>query len=166
MQDKNPLSTFGPDLNEFSRDVNFLTLAKNSDFIYLRASGSGTGKLRIDNKFLEFSKECRRLGIPCGAYHFGNPSKDLDSAVIQADQFIDVLQQGFGDGEYGDLFPVLDVETPTDKSLTTTELVNWIDRFRDRFEEKTRRRLMLYTGLFFIVLYDDFKVPGKGYRQW
>ena len=47
MQDKNPLSTFGPDLNEFSRDVNFLTLAKNSDFIYLRASGSGTGNLRI-----------------------------------------------------------------------------------------------------------------------
>ncbi|XZK20584.1 GH25 family lysozyme [Clostridium perfringens] len=163
MQDKNPLSTFGPDLNEFSRDVNFLTLAKNSDFIYLRASGSGTGKLRIDNKFLEFAKECRRLGIPCGAYHFAKPSKDLDSAVIQADQFIDVLQQGFGDGDYGDLFPVLDVETPTDKSLTTTELVNWIDRFRDRFEEKTRRRLMLYTGLFFIGLYDDFKVPGKGY---
>ena len=90
MQDKNPLSTFGPDLNEFSRDVNFVTLAKNSDFIYLRASGSGTGKLRIDKKFLEFAKECRRLGIPCGAYHFAKPSKDLDSAVIQADQFIDV----------------------------------------------------------------------------
>ena len=152
MQDKNPLSTFGPDLNEFSRDVNFLTLAKNSDFIYLRASGSGTGKLRIDKKFLEFAKECRRLGIPCGAYHFAKPSKDLDSAVIQADQFIDVLQQGFGTGDYGDLFPVLDVETPTDRSLTPTELVNWIDRFRDRFEEKTRRRLMLYTGLFFIGL--------------
>lgn len=163
MQDKNPLSTFGPDLNEFSRDVNFLTLAKNSDFIYLRASGSGTGKLRIDNKFLEFAKECRRLGIPCGAYHFAKPSKDLDSAVIQADQFIDVLQQGFGDGDYGDLFPVLDVETPTDKSLTTTELVNWIDRFRDRFEEKTRRRLMLYTGAFFIDEYNNFYVPGRGY---
>ena len=88
MQDKNPLSRFGPDLNEFSRDVNFSILSKNSDFIYLRASGSGTGKLRIDNKFLEFAKECRRLGIPCGAYHFGKPSKDLDSAVIQADQFI------------------------------------------------------------------------------
>ena len=58
MQDKNPLSTFGPDLNEFSRDVNFETLAKNSDFIYLRASGSGTGKLRIDNKFF---RVCKRV---------------------------------------------------------------------------------------------------------
>ncbi|WP_300261849.1 glycoside hydrolase family 25 protein [Clostridium sp.] len=163
MQNKNPLSIFGPDLNEFSRDVNFVTLDKNSDFIYLRASGSGTGKLRIDKKFLEFAKACRKLDIPCGAYHFAKPSKDLDSAAMQADQFIDVLQQGFGTGDYGDLFPVLDVETPTDRSLTTTELVNWVDRFRDRFEEKTRRRLMLYTGLFFIDLYDDFKVPGKGY---
>ncbi len=66
----------------------------------------------------------QKIRNPCGAYHFAKPSKDLDSAVIQAEQFIDVLQQGFGDGDYGDLFPVLDVETPTDKSLTTTELVN------------------------------------------
>lgn len=163
MQDKNPLSTFGPDLNEFSKDVNFEKLAKNSDFIYLRGSGSGTGKLRIDKKFIEFAKECRKYGIPCGAYHFAKPYKDLQTAVQQADQFIDVLQQGFGKGDYGDLFPVLDVEVPINKSLTTTELVNWIDKFRDRFEEKTRRRLMLYTGLFFIDLYDGFKVAGKGY---
>ena len=33
MQDKNPLSRFGPDLNEFSRDVNFSILSKNSEFI-------------------------------------------------------------------------------------------------------------------------------------
>lgn len=163
MQDKNPLSTFGPDLNEFSKDVNFEKLARNSDFIYLRASGSGTGKLRVDRKFIEFTKECRKYGIPCGAYHFAKPSKDLESAIQQADQFIDVLQQGFGKGDYGDLFPVVDVEVPVDRSLRTTELVNWIDKFRDRFEEKTRRRLMLYTGLFFIDLYDDLKVPGKGY---
>ncbi|MGG5461877.1 GH25 family lysozyme [Clostridium sp. B9] len=163
MQDKNPLSTFGPDLNEFSKDVNFEKLSKNSDFIYLRASGSGTGKLRVDKKFLEFAKECRKYGIPCGAYHFAKPSADLETAVQQADQFIDVLQQGFGKGDYGDLFPVVDVEVPVDKSLTPTQLVNWIDKFRDRFEEKTRRRLMLYTGLFFIDLYSDFKVPGKGY---
>lgn len=163
MQDRNPLSTFGPDLNEFTQNVNFETLAKNSDFIYLRSSGSGTGQLRIDKKFFEFVKGCRSYGIPCGAYHYAKPSSDLQTAVMQADQFIDVLQQGFGKGDYGDLFPVLDVESPTDRSLTTTQLVNWIDRFRDRFEEKTRRRLMLYTGLFFIELYDNFEVPGRGY---
>lgn len=163
MQDRNPLSTFGPDLNEFSRDVDFLTLSRNSDFIYLRASGSGSGKFRVDKKFLSYAKECRRLGIPCGAYHFGKPSKDLESAKMQADQFIGILQEGFGPLDYGDLFPVIDVEVPIDKSLTTEEVVNWIDTFRYRFEERTRRRLMLYTGLFFISLYDDFKVLGKGY---
>lgn len=163
MQDKNPLSTFGPDINEFTQNVNFETLAKNSDFIYLRSSGSGTGQLRIDKKFLEFVKGCRSYGIPCGAYHYAKPSSDLNTAVTQADDFINVLQQGFGTGDYGDLMPVIDVEAPVDKSLTTTELVNWVDKFRHHFEEKTRRRLMIYTGLFFIELYDDFKVPGRGY---
>lgn len=161
MQDRNPLSTFGPDLNEFSKDVDFLTLSKNSDFVYLRASGSGSGKFRVDRKFLFFAKECRRLGIPCGAYHFGKPSKDLESAKLQADKFIEILQEAFGPLDYGDLFPVIDVEVPVDRSLSTSELVKWIDTFRYRFEEKTRRRLMLYTGLFFIALYDDFKVEGK-----
>ena len=58
---------------------------------------------------------------------------------------------------------MVDVEAPTDKSISTTTLISWVDRFRKRFEKKTRRILMLYTGLFFIELYDNFKVPGKGY---
>ncbi|SHJ85415.1 Lyzozyme M1 (1,4-beta-N-acetylmuramidase), GH25 family [Clostridium cavendishii DSM 21758] len=163
MQDKNPFSTFGPDLNEYKSNVDFKVLASNSDFVYLRSSGSATGKFRVDKKFIEYAKGCRDYGIPCGAYHFAVPSADLTTADAQCDSFIQVLQQGFGDKDYGDLFPVVDVETPANKSITTTQLVNWIDRFRKRFESKTRRKLMLYTGLFFINLYDNFNVPGKGY---
>lgn len=163
MQDKSPLSTFGPDLNEYSQNVEFSKLATNSDFVYLRSSGSGSGKFRLDKKFVEFAKQCRSYGIPCGAYHYAVPSADLTTADSQCDDFIGALQQGFGKGDYGDLFPVVDVEAPTDKSISTTTLVNWVDRFRKRFEKKTRRILMLYTGLFFIELYDNFKVPNKGY---
>ena len=91
------------------------------------------------------------------------PSYDLSTADAQCDGFIDVLQQGFGEGNYGDLFPVVDVETPTDKSISTTALINWIDRFRKRFEKATRRRLMLYTGVFFVQLYNNFYIEGRGY---
>ena len=73
------------------------------------------------------------------------------------------MQKGFGDGDYGDLFPVVDVEAPVDRSITTAQLLNWVDRFRKRFEKRTRRRLMLYTGAFFIDIYDNFLYPGKGY---
>ncbi|SFC94508.1 glycoside hydrolase family 25 protein [Clostridium uliginosum] len=163
MQNKNPKSLFGIDINEYTQNVQFPILATKIDFLYLRSSGSGTGNFRVDKKFIQFVNESRNYKIPVGAYHFGVPSYDLTDADRQCDDFINVLQQGFGDKDYGDLFPVLDVEVPVDKSITTKTLIDWIDRFRKRFEKKTRRRLMLYTGLFFIELYDNFFIPGRGY---
>ncbi|WP_194191171.1 glycoside hydrolase family 25 protein [Clostridium chrysemydis] len=157
MQDKGPKDTFGIDLNEYSQNVDFKVLASTIDFLYLRSSGSGSGKFREDKKFVEFAKQSRGYKIPVGAYHFGVPSYNLVSADEQCDDFIGILQKGFGNKNYGDLFPVLDVETPIENKLSNDAMLNWIDRFRNRFEKKTRRRLMLYTGTFFIDLYGDFK---------
>lgn len=163
MQDKNPRSLFGIDINEYTTSVQFDVIATKVDFLYLRSSGSATGRFRRDRKFVNFAKSSRNYGIPVGAYHFGVPSYDLTDADRQCDDFINVLQEGFGTKDYGDLFPVLDIETPINKSITTTVLINWIDRFRKRFERKTRRRLMLYTGINFIELYNNFNVPGRGF---
>lgn len=163
MQDKNPKSLFGIDINEYSQNVNFTILATKIDFLYLRSSGSGSGRFRVDRKFLEFANASRNVGIPVGAYHYGVPGYDLLTADSQCDDFIDILQKGFGSKDYGDLFPVLDIETPTENLLPTATLLNWINRFRKRFEKKTRRRLMLYTGNHFIELYNNFKMPNDGY---
>ena len=159
MQNKNPNSTFGIDINEYTQNVQFNVLDRMIDFLYLRASGSGSGRFRVDKKFLEFAKEARRYGIPVGAYHFAVPSYDLTTADSQCDDFINILQEGFGVGDYGDLFPVVDVETPVDNRISTKALIDWVERFRKRFEQKTRRRLMIYTGTFFVELYNDFKLP-------
>ena len=67
MQGNNPRSTIGPDLNEFSQNVNFTLLDKSVDFIYLRASGSASGSFRVDKKFVEVARQCRGIGKPCGA---------------------------------------------------------------------------------------------------
>ena len=163
MQNKNPNSLFGIDINEYTEDVDFRVLATTIDFLYLRSSGSATGSFRVDRKFLGFARESRNYGIPVGAYHFGVPSYDLTDADRQCDDFINTLQDGFGVKDYGDLFPVLDIETPVEPKLPTRTLIDWVDRFRKRFEKKTRRRLMLYTGEFFIDLYDNFYIPGRGY---
>ena len=163
MQNKNDRSLFGVDINEYTQSVDFAVLSTKIDFLYLRASGSASGRFRTDRKFVDFAQKSREFGIPVGAYHFGVPADDLTTADSQCDEFIRVLQEGFGNKDYGDLFPVLDVETPTDKSITTTTLIDWIDRFRKRFEKKTRRRLMLYTGVFFVQLYDNFFIPNRGY---
>ncbi len=163
MQNKNPNSRFGVDINEYTTSVQFNVLATKVDFLYLRASGSATGRFRVDRKFVDYAKNSRNYGIPVGAYHFSMPSYDLTDADRQCDDFINTLQQGFGNNDYGDLFPVIDVEAPLDKSISTRTLIDWIDRFRKRFERKTRRRLMIYTGTNFIELYDNFYIPGRGY---
>ena len=164
MQDKNSKSLFGIDINEYTQYVQFNILATKIDFLYLRASGSGSGRFRTDRKFLQYAVESRNYGIPVGAYHFAVPSYDLTTADNQCDDFIDALQQGFGERDYGDLMPVLDVEVPVDTAeISKTALIKWIDRFRKRFEKQTRRRLMLYTGLFFIELYNNFYIQGRGY---
>lgn len=160
MQNKNPNSTFGIDINEYTQNVNFQTLASTIDFLYLRSSGSGSGRFRVDKKFLEYAKAARNYGIPVGAYHFAVPSYDLTTADSQCNDFINILQEGFGNKNYGDLFPVLDVEVPVDNKISTKALIEWIERFKKCFEKKTRRRLMLYTGAFFIELYNDFKLPN------
>ena len=163
MQNKNDNSTFGIDINEYTQNVNFEVISTKIDFLYLRSSGSGTGRFRVDTKFLEYASEARNYGIPVGAYHYGVPSYDLTTADSQCDDFINVLQSGFGNKNYGDLFPVLDIESPVEKIISTQALTDWINRFRRRFESKTRRRLMLYTGTFFIDIYDNFYVKGKGF---
>ena len=163
MQNRSDKSLFGIDINEYSQGVDFTVLATTIDFLYLRSSGSATGRFRVDRKFLEFAINARSMKIPVGAYHFGVPSYDLTTADSQCDDFINILQDAFGEKDYGDLFPVLDVETPTDKSISTQALINWIERFKIRFEKKTRRRLMLYTGVFFVEIYNNFFIPNKGY---
>ena len=163
MQNRSDKSLFGIDINEYSQGVDFTVLATTIDFLYLRSSGSATGRFRVDRKFLEFARNARSMKIPVGAYHFGVPSYDLTTADSQCDDFINILQDAFGEKDYGDLFPVLDVETPTDKSISTQALINWIERFKIRFEKKTRRRLMLYTGVFFVEIYNNFFIPNKGY---
>ena len=163
MQNKNNKSLFGVDINEYTKNVNFAILTTKIDFLYLRSSGSGSGRFRIDRKFLEYANNARNYGIPVGAFHYALPSSDLSTADSQCDDFIEILQIGFGQKDYGDLFPTLDVEAPVEKTISTKVLVEWIERFKNRFEKKTRRKLMLYTGAFFIDLYDNFFVQGRGY---
>ena len=56
MQNRNDKSLFGIDINEYTQNVDFTVLATTIDFLYLRASGSASGRFRVDRKFLEFAK--------------------------------------------------------------------------------------------------------------
>ncbi len=163
MQNRTSANIIGPDLNEYRGTVNYSLLATKTNYCYLRGSGNGSGRFREDKKFVEYVQGLKNVGIKSGAYHYAVPSYDLTTADAQCDAFINVLQEAYGPGSYGDLFPVIDIEAPTDKSISTDALLNWVDRFRKRFERKTRRVLMLYTGAFFIELYNNFYHSTKGF---
>jgi|GEM_PF-404957 len=163
MQDRTSANIVGPDLNEYRGTVSYSLLATQTNYSYLRASGNGSGRFREDRRFNEYVQGLKDVGIKTGGYHYAVPSYDLTTADAQCDAFIGVLRSAYGPNSYGDLFPVIDIEAPTDKSISTDALLNWVDRFRRRFERRTNRVLMLYTGAFFIELYNNFYHSTKGF---
>lgn len=160
MQNSSVNSKFGVDLSQFNTVTSWEKLAKKVDFAFLRACTSRNGNFTRDAKFVEYAHAAAAVGIPTGAYHYCWPTKELHTARQQAEQFIFSIQQGFGRGNFGRLYPVLDVEQPIDKSMSTRELLLWVTTFKNHFEFLTKRELMLYTGLFFIDMYDDFAIHG------
>ena len=130
-------------------------------FVYAKAS---EGISFVDSQFINNVNGARNNGIVVGGYHFARPEArpTLVGARQEADHFMSVLQQGFGQGQYGDIFPVLDVETPYPRdglTMSTSVLLRWINEFRRYFKERTGKTIMLYTAIFFIESYDNFYHP-------
>ena len=153
-----PNTTFTIDISQYTGACDFTSL-KNDGVkqIYLRAYGSshsGNG----DTLFEQFIPYAKPL-FPLGAYYYGMPqSSALSDAKVQADQFIAKMKGGFSGG-LGDLMPFLDVEDnsalvasgqQSTLSLSVTDLLTWIDNFRNYFEDTTGVRLGLYTSGYFV----------------
>lgn len=147
-------TTFTIDLSQYSGPCDFTSL-KNDGVkqIYLRAYGSthsGTGDTLFE-QFIPYAK----TNFPLGAYYYAMPNDaTLADAKTQADQFITKMKGGFGGG-YGDLIPMLDVEDNSavggkTLSMPVTDLLTWINNFRNYFEDTTSTRLGLYTGAYFV----------------
>lgn len=142
-------------------------LFRNSPhYMYLRAYGSdhaGDG----DNTFEERITLARQYGVPTGAYYFATPRKPPAGRTIQqeaeeeAQQFINKLHSGYGNGFYGELVPMLDVEEyrdlrsgvsgyPMASGMTAQELLDWILAFQSYFKTKTDRALGFYSNRYFM----------------
>ncbi|MEW5920042.1 MAG: GH25 family lysozyme [Bacillota bacterium] len=47
--------------------------------------------------------------------------------------------------------------------MKTAFLLSWVETFKNYFEEQTGRTLAIYTGIYFIKEYNNFRHPGSGY---
>lgn len=159
METRTSTDIYGVDLSSYQGNVDWGKMkAKNVQFVICRAYGSaheGTG----DTHFETYVSQARANGIPVGSYYFATPTPpfNLDQARQQAQQYIDKLHSGFGEGNYGDLIPFLDVEhNPFAQAgqnitdLAKPELISWIQEFTRYFESRTHVRLGIYCNEWFM----------------
>ena len=177
MQKKADCPYFGVDFSSLDNIVDPDLLFNQIDFMWCRAYGrdhTGSG----DSQTAEFVAAARARGVAVGCYYFGFPIVDamagittdaqiIANAETQAQQFIDKLYSVFGQGQVGDLIPILDLESYVDKTsqyghtatfsnyypqevMTNAQITTWTLAFKNYFNTATGWRLGLYTGEYWI----------------
>lgn len=157
---------FGVDISSLQGTVDFNSLKNDGvKWAIIRAYGS-KHEIGGDTMFEKNVSLAKIAGIPTGGYYYAIPNNNTTlDAQQQADLFIAKLQKGYGVGKYGDLIPMIDVEddtavvptgvTPTVK-MPVADLLNWVNDFRNYFEDKTGVQLGIYTGNDFVKDHSNF----------
>lgn len=170
MQTRGSASLLGIDFSAYQTITNQTTLFSASpNLVYLRAYG--TDHSAPDSTFINRVQLYKTTNIPTGGYYFCTPETPItvDNGAecdAQCDQFISILQQAYGQGQYGDLIPMLDCEAwgtttpqgPMYYGVTGDQLIDWVKRFRDRFFNTTNRRLGFYSNRDFLTSADKMAI--------
>lgn len=123
-------------------------------FVLIKATEGATFK---DRNFEQNWKAAGRTGIRRGAYHFFRSSKD---GVVQASHFIRTV----GDLRFGDLPPVLDIETlhrGGNRKLLNERALQWLETV----ERHYGRKPVVYANDSFLRDYLDKEITGS-YPVW
>jgi lysozyme len=137
-------SGHGVDISHHQDTVNWSELATATDFAFIKATG---GLDYTDPLFQANWKASAAAGMPRGAYHFYYTN---DDPIQQATWFL----SHFSDGDWGDLPPVLDIESHSlQNDLTPTELDGQIQDWLQHVERTTGHRPIIYTGANFAAEY-------------
>ena len=99
-------------------------------FVFIRVTKSS---FIVDSLYQRNYNEAKRLGIPCGAYHF---LSDTASGKVQAELFLSHVQL-----EPGDLPPVLDVE------IDSREIVTKAKEWLEIVEKKCGVKAIIYSNM-------------------
>lgn len=163
MQAKDGTELEGLDISEYQVLVDENMFFTNSPhYNIFRAYGSNHSA--PDTQFITRVGMSISHGVPSGAYYFGTPKASatiVADAEAEAQQFIDVLYSAYGQGNVGDIIPMLDVEEYTDiatgtagypmaSGMTGDQFIIWVKAFRDYFWNATGRRLGFYSNRYFL----------------
>ena len=138
---------FGIDISEYQGIIDWVDVKDsyhNVEYVLMRSSMGVDGKDKFFERNWQYTKQ---LGFIRGAYHFYRPNEDAD---VQFKNFVQTVAL-----EKGDLFPVLDVESPSRKG--NEHLVAGVNRWLELAEKHFGVTPILYT-------YKDFyneRLSGK-----
>lgn len=168
MQLKKTSNTIGIDCSCFNSTISWGTVAtdsRNIKFAYLRCS---MGTSNFDTKFAINANGARANNILVGAYHFMRPDNPVYSssrAIVEANHFVNRMQIGLGNGKFGDMYPVVDLEFPSTPAIAndpgeTRLLMDYCQTFRNRVEQLTGRTVMVYVGIDYMQSpWNNFNYP-------
>ena len=134
-------TTKGIDVSKWQATVDWAKVA--ADGVKFGVARTSDGTTYDDKYFTANWQGMKNNGIIRGAYQFFRPDQD---AVAQAKFMINKLKAA-GGLQGGDLPPVLDLEK--NGGLSTSGVVNAVDKWIAYIEQNTGRRPIIYTGSYF-----------------
>ncbi len=135
--DKAKYPITGIDISKHTGKIDFQKIKTQSfEFVFLKAT---EGENYIDEKFETNYSEAKSSKIPVGAYHFFRFNK---SGKVQAKNFFSSIN-----GKSFDLPYVLDIEEWGNiGQAKKVDIVSEISTFIREIEEKTSKKVMIYTN--------------------
>lgn len=127
----------GIDVSHHQGNIDWCALKSTglADFCWVKVT---EGNNHLDSKAAKNIEDCRKAGIPVGAYHFARPDlhEDPYDEVKNFVKHCPINQ--------GDLRPVMDFERNGDHSPSS--LHHWVIEFLLETEKQTGIRPIIYTG--------------------
>ena len=123
----------GIDLSHYQAKINWDTVAAQGiNFAFVKAT---EGRQHLDKKYCENWQEMKRVGIKRGAYHFFRSSIDAEEQVNNFKNTVDM--------QYGDLAPVVDIET--DENMDREAVILGLKKWLYLIELEYSIRPIIYT---------------------
>ncbi len=130
----------GIDVSKYQGNINWEKVKNQIDFAILKAVSTNKKGLYIDPSFERNYNECKRLGIPVGAYYY-TYATDTETAEAETNLFLKAIK-----GKTFEYPLVIDVEDNLIKSLSPEKLTDLIIHSAKKLE-RNNLYVCIYTYL-------------------
>lgn len=143
--------------------INWSTVARNTDAIYIKATSCDLGYNHVDPYYTQFAASAKAAHISYGFYHYFLPYRSLALDAQEADYFYNAVKNiGY------DCTPVLDAEVFDSEdgsaAFSKSEMTAAIQAFIDEFKKKSGLDVMIYTSYANVNTY--FGASLSHYKFW